>query len=133
MNFTINDIEDSARTILLDTDSENYRYTPREMFIAIRDGMKQLRGIRPETRYVNGELTDVLLKTSAGADQDFTIPTDASGYSTFRTHVINMEDRWQEALVYYVVFRMYLKDDPDTINNEQAKNYLSMFERSAQS
>jgi len=133
MDFTINDVEDAARTVLLDTDSSAYRYTPREIFIAIRDGMKQLRGIRPETRYVKGELTDVLLKTSAGSDQDFTIPTDASGYDTFRTHRINMEDRWQETLAYYVIFRMYLKDDPDTVNNEQAKNYFSMFERSAQS
>ena len=117
--FTIKDVEDGARLILLDTYEDAYRFEPKEMFAAIASAIERVRLARPASRYVGGIMVDFDLEVPATF-------TDAS-LAAFRNTEIEMERRWLEATIYYVVHRMYLKDDPDTKNDNLAAKYLELF------
>lgn len=140
MNFTIKEIENQARIKLLDTYSDNYRFQPTEMFYAMRDGLRMIRNVRPESRYVNGLLTDKMLLVGS-SEEDFVVPEsfpctiDGTSYTLddYRNFQINMEDRWMESLVYYVIHQMYLKDDADTNNANLAQAYYAKFTESVKS
>ena len=140
MNFTIKEIENQARIKLLDTYSDNYRFHPTEMFHAMRDGLRMIRNIRPESRYVNCLLTDKMLIINS-VESDFVVPEsfpctiDGTSYTLedYRNFQINMEDRWMESLVYYVIHQMYLKDDTDTNNANLAQTYYAKFTESVKS
>lgn len=140
MNFTIKEIENQARIKLLDTYSDNYRFQPTEMFHAMRDGLRMIRNVRPESRYVNGLLTDKMLLVGS-SEEDFVVPEsfpctiDGTSYTLedYRNFQINMEDRWMESLVYYVIHQMYLKDDTDTNNANLAQTYYAKFTESVKS
>ena len=119
--FTIKDVEDGARMILLDTYEDAYRFEPKEMFAAIADGLERTRVARPASRYVGNNMVDV--------DADFDVPatfTDES-LAAFRNTEIQMGRRWLEAIIFYVVHKMYLKDDPDTKNDSLAEKYLELY------
>jgi len=140
MDFTIKEIEDQARLKLLDTYTDNYRFAPTEMFAAMRDGMRMIRNVRPESKYVGGLLTDKMLRIN-NVEADFVVPESfpaTIGGTTctldqYRAFVINMEDRWMESLVYYVIHQMYLKDDTDTNNATLAQTYYTKFTESVKS
>ena len=117
--FTIKDVEDGARLILLDTYEDAYRFEPKEMFAATASAIERVRLARPASRYVGGIMVDFDLEVPATF-------TDAS-LAAFRNTEIEMERRWLEATIYYVVHRMYLKDDPDTKNDNLAAKYLELF------
>jgi len=59
--FTIKEIERQARVKLLDTYEDNYRFKPTEIFDAMRDGLRMIRNVRPESKYVDGLLTGKML------------------------------------------------------------------------
>ena len=118
--FTVGSVEDQVRTALLDTYEDAYRYAPKEIYYAMRDGLNHIRNMRPEAKYVDGELVDLNFPT---------IPTSAET-TAIRATTVNMEDRWLEAIVFYCIHRMYTKDDTDTQNQQLAATYYSMFERS---
>ena len=138
--FTIKEIENQARVKLLDTYDDNYRFEPQEMFHAMRDGLRMIRNVRPESRYVNGVLTGGMLLIN-GDEEDFVVPEafpatiGGTSYTLdqYRTFTINMEDRWMESLVYYVISQMYLKDDIDTANANLATTYYNKFAESVKS
>ncbi|MGN0847818.1 MAG: DUF6682 family protein [Kiritimatiellia bacterium] len=138
--FTINEIERQARVKLLDTYEDNYRFQPTEIFDAMRDGLRMIRNVRPESKYVKGLLTDEMLLVN-GVETDFTVPASfpaTIGGTTytldqFRAFTVNMENRWMESLVYYVIHQMYLKDDTDTANANLASAYYSKFNESVRS
>ena len=140
MNFTIKEIENQARVKLLDTYSDNYRFAPAEMFHAMRDGLRMIRNIRPESKYVDGLLTDKMLLVN-NTETDFIVPEsfpatiNGTSYTLdqYRAFTINMEDRWMESLVDYVIHQMYLKDDSDTTNATLAQTYYSKFTESVKS
>ena len=117
--FTVKDVEDGARLILLDTYEDAYRFEPKEMFAATTSAIERVRLARPASRYVGGIMVDFDLEVPATF-------TDAS-LAAFRNTEIEMERRWLEATIYYVVHRMYLKDDPDTKNDNLAAKYLELF------
>lgn len=137
MDFTIKEIENRVRLKLLDTYEENYRFHPTEIFAAIRDGLRMIWNVRPESRYVNGLLTDKMIRID-NTPSDFVIPEsfpatiNGASYDLdqYRKFVVNMEDRWIEPLVYYVIHQMYLKDDTDTNNATLASTYYSKFTES---
>lgn len=138
--FTIKEIERQARVKLLDTYEDNYRFAPTEIFDAMRDGLRMIRNVRPESKYVDGLLTGKMLIIN-GAEFDFTVPESfpaTIGDTTytldqFRGFTVNLEDRWMESLVYYVIHQMYLKDDTDTANASLAQTYYSKFTESVRS
>ena len=130
--FKIKDVEDQARLILLDTYSDAYRFEPKEIYQALWEGLKHIRSIRPESRYLDGLLVDLQLRTSDSSPWvDFYIPENQA-IEVYRASKISMEDDWREAAVYYIVHRMYLKDDSDTQNANLATQYLNMFNTAAQ-
>lgn len=103
--MTVSEIESRARKILLD-DTEPYRWTSDNIREELADAVRHLQAIRPETRYVEGKLTDYCLP-----DTD--------------DEPLLCEDRFREALVYYVVYKCYLFDDTDTVNAQLAESYLA--------
>lgn len=140
MQFSIKEIEQQARIKLLDTYEDNYRFAPTEMFHAMRDGLRQIRNVRPESKYVDGLLTQKMLIVN-GVETDFIVPESfpatigGTSYmlDQYRAFIINMEDRWMESLVYYVIHQMYLKDDADTNNANLATTYYNKFVESVKS
>ncbi len=138
--FTIKEIERQVRVKLLDTYEDNYRFAPAEIFHAMRDGLRMIRNVRPESKYVDGLLTGGMLLVN-GEEADFTVPEsfpakiDGDTYTLdrYRELTVNMEDRWMESLVYYVIHQMYLKDDTDTANASLAQTYYSKFTESVRS
>ncbi len=138
--FTIKEIERQARVKLLDTYEDNYRFAPTEIFDAMRDGLRMIRNVRPESKYVDGLLTGKMLIVN-GEEVDFTVPESfpaTIGDTTytldqFRGFTVNLEDRWMESLVYYVIHQMYLKDDTDTANANLAQTYYAKFTESVRS
>lgn len=138
--FTIKEVEDQVRIKLLDTYSDNYRFAPTEIFHAMRDGLRMIRNIRPESKYVDDLLTGKMLIIS-GSEADFVVPESFPAtingvtfdLDTYRGISINMEDRWMESLGYYVIHQMYLKDDTDTANANLATTYYNKFVESVRS
>ncbi len=111
--MTVADIEKKARRILRDT-VEEYRWTSESIRDCLAEAVRTLNAVRPETRYVDGALTDgVELPASDDAE-------------------IGIHDRFEEALVYYVVHKCYLDDDSDTANAQLSADYLSKFNVKAQ-
>ena len=138
--FTIKEIERQARVKLLDTYEDGYRFNPTEIFDAMRNGLRMIRNVRPESKYVDGLLTGKMLLVN-GQEADFDVPESfpaTIGGTTytldqFRAFTVNMEDRWMESLVYYVIHQMYLKDDTDTANANLAQAYYAKFTESVRS
>lgn len=138
--FAIKEIERQVRVKLLDTYEDNYRFNPTEIFDAMRDGLRMIRNVRPESKYVNGLLTGKMLVID-GEEEDFIVPEsfpatiEGTTYTLdqYRAFTVNMEDRWMEALVYYVIHQMYLKDDTDTANAQLAQVYYTKFTESVRS
>ena len=111
--MTPNEIFTVARRFLQDT-AEPYRWADQELANNLKFALRELNKIRPETRYVNGLLTD-------GTE----LPDDFD-------EEIALEDRYEEALAYYVVYLCYLDDNTDTVNGNLAELYLSKFNTKAQ-
>lgn len=107
----VEDIERKARRILQD-EFEECRWSHEEILEAVQDGIHALNAVRPETRYVDGRLVDFV---EIGEDGSFPI-----------------DRRFEEALVYFTVYRCYLDDDADTVNAQLAESYLGKFNTKAQ-
>lgn len=106
--MTIKTVEEKARRLLQDT-QEPYRWTSEEMRSSLQEAVHALNAIRPETRYVNGELFDVIELPDSDTEE------------------ILIKNRYEEALVYYVVHKCYLNDSTDTVNAQLAEMYLGKF------
>lgn len=111
--MTVKSVEEKARRILQDTEKE-YRWSSKEMRDSLQEGVYALNAIRPETRYVDGELFD----TVELPDSD--------------TEELTIKNRYEEALVYYVVHKCYLNDSTDTANAQLAEMYLGKFNTKSQ-
>lgn len=118
----IGEAEDAARLILLDTYSDAYRFEPKEIYAALASAVEHIRVARPASRYVNGA-SPVAVGFEVAIPATFT-PETLEG---FRSQEVELEKRWQEAAVYYIVHRMYLKDDPDTSNQALSEKYLQLY------
>lgn len=138
--MTIGEIEKQARTILLDTNEDGFRFTPTEMFLSLKTAIKRSRTMRPESKYVDCRLTGKPLLVD-GDEADFVVPTSfhatingrTFSLEAYRGIELNMESRWEEALVYFVVHQMYMKDDADTTNANLAATYYNYFTTSLSS
>lgn len=127
--FKVKEVEDAARLILLDTYDNAFRFEPKEIYAAMWDGLLRIRRERPQSRYVGGLLADLKIVGETATWTSIPAITD-SGDNTrenFRDGDVEMEERWKEAVVYYVVFRMYQKDDPDTKNDALSARYFEMY------
>lgn len=111
--MTVNSIKTKARRILQDAQMP-YRWSDGDIRSAIQDGINSLNSIRPETRYVRGSLVDLV-----------SLPTDNDA-------TIDIHDRYEEALVFYAVYKCYLDDDSDTVNHQLSELYLGKFNTKVQ-
>lgn len=103
--MTKQQIELRTRRILMDT-QEPYRWTSEAIHDEISDAIHHLNSIRPETRYIDGQLVD-FVPIPEGMDED-----------------ISINQRFLESIVYYIVYKCYLIDDTDTVNAQLAEMYL---------
>ena len=126
--MTVGDIEEDVRIILNDTYEDAYRFEPKEIFKAMVQGMVNTRNVRPESRYVNGLLVDLTIQVPSS----FTTEPNGGSLKTFRERTLEMDDRWREAIVFYVVSRMYMKDDADTQNANLVKQYSDLYNTAVQ-
>ena len=105
----INELFRRARIKLLDTEGgdrgELYRWSDDELRDGVSNAVEHIHSIRPETRYVDGSLADF--------------------HVDGMTEEIPIDRRFMEALVCYVVYCAYMKDDPDTENLQIAESYLA--------
>lgn len=132
--FKVKDVEEQARLVLLDTQEDNYRFEPKEIHAAMLDALERIRVVRPVSRYVCGILVDLAFHEIDVATGDVTTSVttlppsygDIANVETFRNRYVTMERRWLPAVVYYVIHRMYMKDDPDTKNDELSRKYLEL-------
>jgi hypothetical protein len=99
-----------VRDILNDRNAP-YRWSEETVGEHLVLALRRLAFLAPQTRYVNGVLSDITA-----------LPEDGSA-------ALAVDDRYEEALVYYVVHLCYNRDDPDTSNAELANSYLTKAER----
>ena len=125
--FTVGSVEDEARLILLDTYEDAFRFEPKEVYQAMKDGLLRLRRERPASRYVGGILVDLEFVDGSTSVTDVPAVLDDATRAEFRAREVTMEERWKEAVVYYVAHRMYQKDDPDTKNDALSTRYFEMY------
>ena len=111
--MTVDGIIKKVRFLLQDNQSP-YRWEDEDIKSAIQEGLAAVNAIRPETRYVNGVLTDFI-----------EVPND-----NFAD--ISMNNRYEEAIVYYAVHKCYMMDNSDTINFQLSESYLSKFNTKVQ-
>lgn len=124
--FTVGEAEDRVRDILLDDFGDSYRFTHKEIYREMQSAIERIWLRAPSSRYVNGLI--VHSKFLAGTEGSDAIPDryDDDSVAGFQAWQVNMERRWLDALVYYVVHKMYLKDDADTANAGLADRYLQL-------
>lgn len=121
MSATIGSIEHDVRVLLLDTGESDNRFSPYDLFCGIRDGLKRLNSVRPESRYFGLAL---VLITFPAISPDMT-PAEITAV---RETALLVEDRWIEAVVYYALHKAYLIDSSDTANAALSADYLNKFE-----
>ena len=124
--FTVGDVEDRVREILLDTYVNSYRFEPKEIYRALQSAIDRVRLLKPSSRYVRGNIVGAMFVDENGDTYPIPASYDDVTVSDFRAKFVNMERRWLDAVVFYVVHRMYLKDDPDTSNANLAARYLEL-------
>lgn len=124
MSTTIGDLEHEARVILQDTDATGYRFSDYLLFCGIRDGIKRLHSVRPESRYFGLALVRIDFPELAS-------DMDAGEIAAVKATLVLIEEQWFEAIVYYTLHKAYLVDSSDTANAALSADYLQKFERIA--
>lgn len=112
VRMKVADIERKARRILQDTYRDAYRWNSDDIRDAVQEGVRALNAVRPETRYVDGRLVDVV----EIGDGD----------------VFPVDMRFEDAIVCFVVHKCYLSDSSDTANQQLSDFYLEKFNTKAQ-
>jgi len=107
--MTTNSIRTIVRRFVQDTDSTHYHWTDADIKANIQLAIVELHKIRPETRYVNGSLSDGVSLPTADTD------------------VIKIESRFEEALADYAAHLCYLDDVTDPVSSQLAEAFLQKF------
>ena len=110
-NFALSSFITNVREILRDTDSTRYHYTDMQILLGMVDGFRRLFGVRPESRYVGGVLTDVAFPETENELKAFTV---------------SVEERWRLGIVYFAASRCYEIDVTDTVNMQLSQQYRQM-------
>lgn len=113
----ISGILTKVRELLRDNSAAVHNYTDQQIAQGAVDGCYQLFSIRPESRYVNGVLTDVEFSSTHATlvEQDIPIP-----------------EKWVLGVIYYAAARCYEIDVTDTVNlqlaNQMKQNAIQVFQ-----
>jgi hypothetical protein len=116
--MTYAEIETGVRTLLQDTQA-TYRWSAAEMYGYMPEAIRTLFAIRPVALFVNGRMPSTLATLEP--------PTAAAAVSATGNVTANVNDRYQQALVYYVGAKCLERDDSDTANITLASTYMNNF------
>lgn len=122
--MTYADIETGARTLLQD-DQPAYRWPATEMYGYMPEAVRSLFAIRPAALFVNGRMPSTLAALEP--------PTAAAAISAGGNVTVYVNDRYMQALVYYVAAKCLERDDSDTANIQLSAAYMNNFISSAKS
>jgi hypothetical protein len=120
--MTYADIETGARTLLQD-DQGTYRWPTAEMYGYMPDAIRSLFALRPSALFVKGRMPSTLATLEP--------PTAADAVAASGAVTANVNDRYQQALVYYVAAKCLERDDSDTANISLSSAYMNNFATSA--
>lgn len=107
--MTLGQIVERARQIVYDT-KQPYRWSQYDMRQNVILAVRRLNAKAPQTRYVAGGVTDGTV-----------VPTGEDGE-------LALDDRYLEALAFYVGWLCYQGDATDTMNAERAATCLQRAE-----
>lgn len=107
--MTLGQIIERTRQIVYDT-KPPYRWSPYDMRQNVILAVRRLNAKAPQTRYVGGALAD-----------GTSVPVEETGE-------LALDDRYLEALAFYVGWLCYQGDATDTMNAERAATCLQRAE-----
>ena len=107
--MTTQSITDRVRRLLQDTDSQNYHWSDAQIKTDIQLAIRALHKERPETRYVGGSVVDCVM-----------LPAQA-------TDAIEIDERYEECIVYYAAHLAYSDDCTDLVSKQLADDFLGKF------
>lgn len=116
--MTYAEIEAGARTMLQD-DKPTYRWPAAEMYGYMPEAIRTLFSIRPAALFVNGRMPSTLATLEP--------PTAIAAIAVSGAVTANVNDRYMQALVYYVAAKCLERDDSDTANAALASSYMNNF------
>ena len=119
-DFTVADVIGDARKDLSDLFEGAYAYPTSDMAGYVGEGLIELRGIRPSTRY--DKATAKLLED----DDTWSALSDASV-----AFILPVSPRYRRTLAAYVVFRCLRRDDTDKGNAARAEEFYKRFTETA--
>jgi len=122
--MTYAEIETGARTLLQD-DQATYRWPAAEMYGYMPEAIRSLFAMRPTALFVNGRMPSSLATLEP--------PTVAAAISAAGAVTANVNDRYMQALVYYVAAKCLERDDSDTANIQLSSAYMNNFASFAKS
>lgn len=116
--MTYADLESDARTLLQD-DKPTYHWSAAEMYGHMPEAARVLFSLRPTALFVGGRMpaTAALLEP----------PTATAAIAAGGDVTLNVNDRYRQALVYYVAAKCLERDDSDTQNLTLAATYMNNF------
>ena len=122
--MTYAEIETDTRKLLQDQNVP-YRWSGAEIYGYISDAILSLFVFRPTALFVNGRMPSTLaaLKPPTGNEA-----VSASGAVT-----ANVNDRYQQAIVYFVAAKCLERDNSDTGNITLSSTYMNNFAALAKS
>lgn len=120
MKLTIAHLLVSIREILSDSYAEAYRWSDVMLIRFIYEGITKLNQIRPESRYVDYELTEI--KPPSLIDN----PEDAE-MTSYKSSDFPIDDRWSSSVIHYACYRAFQLDESDTMNGQRASEHLGYF------
>jgi hypothetical protein len=116
--MTYAEIETGARTLLQD-DKASYRWPAAEMYGYMPEAIRSLFAMRPTALFVNGRMPSTLATLEP--------PTATAAISASGAVTANVNDRYMQALVYYVAAKCLERDDSDTANIQLSSAYMNNF------
>lgn len=122
--MTYASIEAGVRTLIQD-DKATYRWPAAEMYGYMPEAIRALFAIRPAALFVNGRMPSTLAALEP--------PTAAEAVTVTGNVTANVNDRYMQALVYYVAAKCLERDDSDTANITLASTYMNNFAAFAKS
>lgn len=108
MTFKVSDFRNDVRGVLGDLGTDRH-HSDTDIDFAVVDGIRRMRSVRPDSRYVNGVLVD------------YDFPSDADDIADFH---VAFDERWRLGVVYYAAYRRFECDVVDAVNRELAASYL---------
>lgn len=111
--MTVVKIESEVRRLVQDAE-QPYHWSSSQLKDNLKMAVKALHKVRPETRYVDGLLVDCVMIPDLDTDP------------------ISIDERFEDALVYYTAYLAYSDDCTDPVSKQLADDFLAKFNAFAQ-